>query len=323
MLKLNTILFHNNLWSLGDNSFSLLERHVCPIQMLSAKSSIRLYQTHLIWHLNSSTGLENRKRGQQEISLQEISWRSLHVKGTSTLEAKSLGSKVARNSWHPNQTSSDVHCQVDKLVQKKISFTIKYFRPISLPMSFPTWEPFQSSALLWVDPMQGKGPLLSWLFYILSLRRNLSQQEGIRQSTLSTSCWKQQLLYFHPSYPLWVPTFLFPGNSLCLTPASFSLVWNERQLTATGRQGEHKKIRNLCWAVWEANDRRAQARLIWIPGGFGRWERHPIPICSFLFPPLKPGTQGRQKSRETRKGHGKLQYATGQGRKEIVWRRFN
>lgn len=236
---------------------------------------------------------------------------------------KSLGSKVARNSWHPNQTSSDVHCQVDKLVQKKISFTIKYFRPISLPMSFPTWEPFQSSALLWVDPMQGKGPLFSWLFYILSLRRNLSQQEGIRQSTLSTSCWKQQLLYFHPSYPLWVPTFLFPGNSLCLTPASFSLVWNERQLTATGRQGEHKKIRNLCWAVWEANDRRAQARLIWIPGGFGRWERHPIPICSFLFPPLKPGTQGRQKSRETRKGHGKLQYATGQGRKEIVWRRFN
>lgn len=44
VLKLNTILFNKNLWSLRNISFSVLERHVCPIQMLSAKSSYQLYQ---------------------------------------------------------------------------------------------------------------------------------------------------------------------------------------------------------------------------------------------------------------------------------------
>lgn len=55
-------------------------------------------------------------------------------------------------------------------------------------------------------------------------------------------------------------------------------------------------------------------------GDSGGVKDRPIPICSFLFPPLKPGTQGWNKSRE--RGMGGCQYATGQGRKEIAWR-FN
>lgn len=97
-------------------------------------------------------------------SLQEISWWSLHVKGTSALEAKVLAA-VARNSWHPNQTSSDVHCQVDKLVSEKDQLYNKVFQALLPPHAFPQMTAIPSSALLWIDPTQGKGPLLTWLVH--------------------------------------------------------------------------------------------------------------------------------------------------------------
>lgn len=119
MLKLNTTLFHKNLWSLRNNSFSLLERHVCPIQMFSDKPSVRLYQNLMIWHMNSSTGLEDRKRGQLACFSAGNLLMKFASEGNPSSWGKTLGSKVTRNSWHPKQISSDVHCQVDKLVSEK------------------------------------------------------------------------------------------------------------------------------------------------------------------------------------------------------------
>lgn len=123
----------------------------------------------------------------------------------------------------------------------------------------------------------------------------------------------------------WVPTFLFPGSSLSLTSGSFGLVWNERQLTATGRQGEHKKIRKLCWAVWEENDRHTQARPIWIPGGFKGSERPPPPSPSApsSFPHWNLAPKEGKKAEKLEKGMGSCQYAPGQGRKKTAGRRFN
>lgn len=126
VLKLNTILCHKNLWSLADISFSLLERHVLPHPNASHsnKSSIGLYQNekqNMIWLLNSSTGLETRKGGQHACSSAQNLLLKFACEGDLSCWGRSLGSNVARNSRHPSQTSSDVHCQVDKLISEERS----------------------------------------------------------------------------------------------------------------------------------------------------------------------------------------------------------
>lgn len=121
----------------------------------------------------------------------------------------------------------------------------------------------------------------------------------------------------------WVPTFLLPGNSLCLTPGSFGLVWNERQLTATGRQRGHKKIRNLCWAVWEMIDMHRRGWSEFLGDSRGVKDPPPSPSAPSSLPQWNLAPKERKKAEKLERGIGSCEYATGQGRKEIAWRRFN
>lgn len=143
----------------------------------------QIHQKYMIWHMNSSTGLENRKGVSMHVSLEEISWWSLLVKETSALGAKV---SAAKSQETPGIQIRFLQMFIARLInyyQKKINFTIKYFRPFSLPMSFPKWEPFQSSALLWIDPMQGKGLLPTWLLHPVIKER--LQPAGRNEAKLS------------------------------------------------------------------------------------------------------------------------------------------
>lgn len=198
VLKRSTILFHNNLWSLRIVSFSVRERHVCPIKTLLivtnpvsgfTKNKNKMWSD--CW--THPQGWRPERVSCMHASSHEIAWWSLHVKGTSACcWSRSLGSNVARNSPHPSQASSDVHCQVDKLILEERQQIISGPSPPP-PSPFPQMEDRCSKACSELTPRREKD-LCSLVFNVPLLQKDFSQHlllclEGTRQYYVpSTRC---------------------------------------------------------------------------------------------------------------------------------------
>lgn len=142
--------------------------------------------------------------------------------------------------------------------------------------------------------------LCSLGFYVLSLRRHLSQHlllclEGRRQSSPSTGAENGSDFVCIPA--------VHTGSHICCTrefivpcPRKLwvSVKWAMTHVCnrETNKAQENKKpvlssVRSRWWTC------TGEANL----NSWGEWKTPPIPVCCFPFTPSRAGTQGRKKQR--------------------------